>query len=256
VAESKQKVNDKRLYHTVAQQIIKLIKDGDFPAGSRLPGERELAERFNVSRVTVREAEIALEAKGLLDIRTGSGVYVLNPDAGAYRYLPDVSAFELTEARSLIESEAAALAATMITEEELDKLDAIVKDMGAEEKPGSALGHDSDQEFHMTIARATKNQAMVDMVERLWLIRAEIPRIKKSYDSICGLDPQGSLEEHRGVAVAIRERNPSKARQAMRKHFICIIEALLKVTEKQEMEALKRKASESRERYLINNERL
>lgn len=256
MAESKQNMNDKRLYHTVAQQIIKLIKDGDFPPGSRLPGERDLAEKLNVSRVTVREAEIALEAKGLLDIRTGSGVYVLNSDVGSSRYLPDVSALELTEARSLIESEAAALAATMITDEELDKLDAIVKDMEAEETPDGALGHDSDQQFHMTIARATKNQAMVDMVERLWLIRAEIPNIKMSYDSICGLDPKERLEEHREVAVAIRQRDPSQARQAMRKHFTCIIEALLKVTEKQEMEAIKRKANASRERYLVNSERL
>ncbi|TDF36522.1 FadR family transcriptional regulator [Alteromonadaceae bacterium M269] len=249
-------MSDKRLYHTVAQQIIKLIKDGDFPPGSRLPGERDLAEKLNVSRVTVREAEIALEAKGLLDIRTGSGVYVLNPDAGTSQYLPDVSAFELTEARSLIESEAAALAATTITDEELDRLDSIVRDMEAEQSPHGALEHDSDHDFHMTIAKATKNQAMVDMIERLWLIRAEIPRIKLSYDSICGLDPAGRLEEHREIAVALRARDPSRARQAMRKHFICIIEALLKATEKREMEELKRKANESRERYLLNNERL
>jgi DNA-binding FadR family transcriptional regulator len=206
--------------------------------------------------VTVREAEIALEAKGLIDIRTGSGVYVLDPDMSTSRYLPDVSAFELTEARSLIESEAAALAATNITDEELDKLDAIVKQMEVEGSPNGALGHNSDQEFHLTIARATKNQAMVDMVERLWLIRAEIPRIKVSYDSICGLDPLGRLEEHRAIAVALRERDPSQARQAMRKHFICIIDALLSATEKREMEELKRKSTASRERYLLNNERL
>jgi DNA-binding FadR family transcriptional regulator len=249
-------MNDKRLYHKVAQQIIKLIKDGDFLPGSRLPGERNLAEKFDVSRVTVREAEIALEAKGLIDIRTGSGVYVLDPHMSTSRYLPDVSAFELTEARSLIESEAAALAATTITDEELDKLDVIVSQMGVEGSPNGALGHNSDQEFHMTIARATKNQAMVDMVERLWLIRADVPRIKVSYDSICGLDPAGRLEEHRAIAVALRDRDPSRARQAMRKHFICIIDALLHATEKREMEELKRKSTASRERYLLNNERL
>ena len=72
-------MTEKRLYHSVADQIMKLIKDGAFPPGTRLPGERELAERFNVSRVTVREAEIALQALGFISIKTGSGVYVLDP---------------------------------------------------------------------------------------------------------------------------------------------------------------------------------
>jgi DNA-binding FadR family transcriptional regulator len=97
---------------------------------------------------------------------------------------------------------------------------------------------------------------MVDMIERLWLIRAENPAIKISYDSICGLDPTERLQEHRDIAIAIRAKNPARARQAMRKHFTCIIEALLRITEQQEMEAIKRKADASRERYLINSERL
>jgi DNA-binding FadR family transcriptional regulator len=65
-----------RRYQLVARQIIELIESGEFPTGSRLPGERELAERLGVSRVTIREAEIALEAQGYLAVKTGSGVYV------------------------------------------------------------------------------------------------------------------------------------------------------------------------------------
>ena len=99
---------EKRLYHSVADEIMKLISDGSFPPGTRLPGERELAERFNVSRVTVREAEIALQALGYISIKTGSGVYVLDPTVKASSGLPTVTAFELTEARLLFESEAAA----------------------------------------------------------------------------------------------------------------------------------------------------
>ena len=63
---------EKRLYHTVANQILELIDSGVFPPGSRLPGERDLAEKFNVSRVSVREAEIALQAQGRLEIKVGS----------------------------------------------------------------------------------------------------------------------------------------------------------------------------------------
>src|SRR3954469_14615180 len=95
-----------RLFQGIADQIVGLIREGVFPPGSRLPGERELAERFGVSRVTIREAEIALQAMGRVRIKTGAGVYVTEASAAAGHDLPDVSAFELTEARSLFESEA------------------------------------------------------------------------------------------------------------------------------------------------------
>ena len=65
-------MSEQRLYQSVAKQIRDAIDCGEFPVGARLPGERELAERFNVSRVTIREAEIALEALGWISIRTGS----------------------------------------------------------------------------------------------------------------------------------------------------------------------------------------
>ena len=117
----------KRLYHSVADQIRQLITSGDFPPGSRLPGERELAKRFDVSRVTVREAEIALQARGYLSIKTGSGVHVLSPAAQEAQSLPHISPFELTEARLLFESEAAALAARHIDDKTLVKLEELVQ---------------------------------------------------------------------------------------------------------------------------------
>ena len=73
--------SEKRLYRAVANELLSLIDTGEFPVGSRLPAERVLADRFSVSRPTIREAVIALEAKGYLQVRTGSGVYVLDPPA-------------------------------------------------------------------------------------------------------------------------------------------------------------------------------
>ncbi|WP_411817449.1 FadR/GntR family transcriptional regulator [Hyphococcus sp. DH-69] len=243
-------MSEKRLYHTVAEKIRTMIEDGAFPPGSRLPGERDLAEQLGVSRVTIREAEIALEAVGLLDIRIGSGVYVLSAKAGQGRSLPDVTAFELTEARSAIESEAAALAAVTITEEELDKLDEIVTEMEAESKGQGPLSSDADEQFHLTIARATKNEAMLETVERLWRIRSEKEDIKQAYDSICGITPEMRLDEHRQIAVALRERNPEKSRKAMRNHFKCIIEAMLDAAEAKAIDDARRRTMESRERFL------
>lgn len=243
-------MGEKRLYHSVAEQIKSMIEKGAFPPGSRLPAERDLAEQLEVSRVTVREAEIALEAIGLLDIRVGSGVYVLREVSDAAQALPDVTAFELTEARAAIESEAAALAAAAITESELDHLDAIVRQMASQSAPHAPLEADSDHEFHMTIARATKNQAIVDTIERLWRIRTEKAEVKQAYDSICEMNPSMRLKEHRDIVVALREHDPTKARKAMRIHFKCIIEAMLDATEAKAIEEARRRTMESRERFL------
>ncbi len=243
-------MSDKRLYHSVAERIKDLIQQGAFPPGSRLPGERDLAEQLGVSRVTVREAEIALESVGLLDIRVGSGVYVLRRSTESVMQMPDVSAFELTEARSAIESEGAAIAAATITDAELDALDEIVRQMESESDPDAPLAEDADEAFHMAIARATKNNAMVETIERLWRIRTEKPDIKQAYDSICGLHPEMRLKEHRDIAIALRKRDPAGARKAMRTHFKCIIEAMLSATEARAIEEARQRTLESRERFL------
>ena len=240
----------KRLYHSVAERIKDLVRKGSYPVGSRLPGERDLAEELGVSRVTVREAQIALEAVGMLDIRVGSGVYVLRSTVESAQELPDVGAFELTEARAAVESEAAALAAATITEDDLQSLDEVLQRMAAETDPHSPLAADADRDFHLTIARSTKNAAMVETVERLWRIRNEKPEVKQAYDAICETDPERRLNEHGDVVVALRARDANGARQAMREHFKCIIEAMLKATEAQAIEEARRRTLESRERFL------
>ncbi|GER08457.1 GntR family transcriptional regulator [Iodidimonas muriae] len=241
---------EKRLYHSVAKQIKTLVQEGAFPPGSRLPGERDLAEKLGVSRVTVREAQIALEAVGLLDIRVGSGVYVLRQANESMQEMPAVTAFELTEARSAIESEAAALAAVSISDDELDALDDIVATMAAETDANEPLEADADRQFHLSIARATKNNAIIETVERLWRIRTDKPDIKQAYDQICGINPDMRLTEHQDIAQALRAHDPEQARRAMRTHFKCIIEAMLSATEAQAIEEARRKTLESRERFL------
>jgi len=243
-------MSEKRLYHSVAERIKDLVQQGAFPPGSRLPSERDLAEQLGVSRVTVREAQIALEAVGLLDIRIGSGVYVLRRSSQDAQAMPEVGAFELTEARSAIESEAAALAAITISDEELDRLDEIVEQMAAETDPHAPLAPEADREFHLAIARATKNNAMLETVERLWRIRTEKPEVRQVYDSICEMDPEKRLKEHQDIATALRRHDPEGARKAMRTHFKCIIETMLSATEAQAIEEARRRTRESRERFL------
>jgi DNA-binding FadR family transcriptional regulator len=230
---------------------MKLIGDGAFPPGTRLPGERELAERFNVSRVTVREAEIALQAQGFISIKTGSGVYVLDPADKAGNGLPTVTAFELTEARLLFESEAAALAAKHISDETLERLSELVETMSKDDPQFSEASQKADREFHLTIAKSSGNAVVQYIVESLWKIRTEVPQVREVHAAICAVEEAANRHtEHADVVKALRDRDPAAARHAMQAHFRGLLGSMIDVTEEQALEELKKKTTESRQRYL------
>ena len=240
---------EKRLYQKVANKILELITTGAYPPGTRLPGERELADRFDVSRVVVREAEISLEALGHVEIKVGAGVYVREPEASLSSRLPEVSAFELTQTRLLFESESAALAARMITDEQISDLERTIERM-ADATNDSPDGDDADREFHMLIARATGNAANMHIMESLWRIRTELPDVRKVYSAVCVDDSSHRVDEHEAILNALRDRNPEEARNAMRYHFSRLIEALLVASEQQAIEEARRRSSVNREKYL------
>ena len=240
-------MSEKRLFHSVAAQIGELIDQGTFPPGTRLPGERELAERFGVSRVTIREAEIALQAIGRIEIKTGSGVYVCPEQPRNNGVLPGVSAFEVTEARLLIESEGAALAAKAISDDQLAKLEALTGQMASSDEDVSTK---ADQEFHATIARASGNAAIVHVIETLWRMREELPDVKHMYESVCDDDASFRAREHQDILDALKARDPARAREAMRLHFRRLIGAMLDVSEKRALEEMEQRITESRERFL------
>ena len=240
-----------RLFQGIADQIVELIRSGSFPPGSRLPGERELAERFKVSRVTIREAEIALQAQGILSIRTGAGVYVCDDSDIAKDELPAVSALELTEARSLFESEAAALAAPIISEETLARLDELLQVM-AEDDGDDERMTEADREFHMLIASASGNQAITYVISALWRLRTELPEIRHTHAAVCHHDGLTRQQEHGAIVEALRKRAPEAARTAMRGHFHRLLQAMLDVTEEQELSEIRRKADASRQRFLMS----
>ncbi len=243
-----------RLYKAVVSEILKLIDAGTYPPGSRLPGERDLAERFDVSRVTIREAEIALEALGHIVIKTGSGAYVLRGSNKAPDGLPDVSAFELTAARSVIEAETAALAAVNITDAGIAELRALVDAM-------SATGHDDtedhdeiDRRFHIAIARLSGNPVMEYAVCSLWRMRNELPKVKTVYSSVCVADASARTNEHAAVVDALSARDPAAARSAMREHFQRLFEAMISATELTALEEIRRRIGEDRKRFLVTTQ--
>lgn len=238
-----------RLYKTVADRLLAIIDSGQYAVGSRLPAERDLAIEFDVSRPTIREAVIALEIAGRVEVRKGSGVYVTDNKNGSRSSLDlDVGPFELTEARMLIEGEAASLAASLITDEQLSELGSLIKQMVAENDSNIA-GEAADKEFHMVIARATRNSALVAIIDDLWSLRDRSALTSRMYDTVRMTGVKPSIEEHWAIHRSLEKRNPAAARAAMRTHLSRVIDTMFQATEIEAMEEVKRRVTRDRERF-------
>jgi len=237
-----------RLYQRLARHIFDDLVAGRYAIGSRLPAERELCAEYSASRPAVREALIALEVQGYIDTRVGSGAYV--------RRLPGredhpgfaITAFELTETRVAFEGEAAALAAKHITEDEVAQLEKLLEEMAAENlRP--KVTEDADRQFHMTIARATRNAGIVLMIDELWRLRSTSPACALLHDKARNAKIRPVVAEHRRIVEALKARDPRAARAAMRAHLSAVMDHLLFTTEEMALEAARRAAAGVRARF-------
>lgn len=217
-----QSIEPRRLYRQIADQIRMLIVSGEFAVGSRLPPERDLARQLGVSRPSVREALIALEVEGLVEVRIGSGIYVQAPaEGGARARAPEAAAgpFELLRARHVIESECAALAAKSAPQEHLDAMAEALVQMRREIDEGRGQPLEGDRLFHLRVAEATGNGALAAVVEMLWKERTGelYKRLEDHYDSPALL--KSALAEHEIILKAIAAHDPDGARAAMQRHL-------------------------------------
>lgn len=244
---------NQRLYTSVLNKIVSLMDSGEFPSGGRLPPERELAERFNVSRPTIREAIIALEVLNRVQVKTGSGIYVLEHHSTNGKDLNNISPWELTESRALIEGEAAALAASHITEEELQHLEDSLHEMADENAVGELADGDADRKFHRIIAEATRNAMLVSVIEHMWYVRNNAPLVSRAYRAICEQDGARRVEEHREIFQALKKRDPKAARAAMHQHFALILNKLIATTEAEQVAQARRAAQEVRKRFSLDH---
>lgn len=221
----------RKLYQQIAASVSAAIEAGVYRPGQRIPSERELADEFKVSRPTVREAMIALEVAGTVKSKHGSGIYVAdNPPSDVPAPELDIGAFELTEARRLFEGETAALAAAVITDAEIERLDAIVAEM-VRENAEDIAGERADRQFHVAIAEATRNSAVVGVIEQLWDARYRSPLCMHTLARARALGDRPRIEEHIAIVDALRSRDPRAARAAMRDHLARVIDGLLDATE-------------------------
>jgi len=216
-----QVVDNRRLYRQIADQIAALIEKGEYGTGQRLPPERDLAKQLGVSRPSVREALIALEVEGYVEVRVGSGVYVVGPPATAARGEPlpaDSGPFELIKARWLIEAECAALAAREATKAQIRSMEEALDQMDSDRERG-VVPLAADRLFHLRIAEASGNSALALVVKTLWDQRTGplFLRLEHHFDTpaLWGV----AVREHREIVAAIARRDPGGARAAMRRHM-------------------------------------
>lgn len=217
-------IRPKRLYEQVAEQIEALIRKRHLAPGSKLPSERELAEMLGVSRPSLREAMIALETLGLVEVRVGEGTFVIEQSPAEPAPLFAAAAnlgpgpLEQFEARRAIEVACAGHAALRATEAQIDELEAMVDELGRlvadHVNPG-----DVHRSFHELLARASGNLIFVQAVRELWDLRRkpmwEVLRKKVENEESW----RAGIMSRRSLVAAVRRRDSEAAAAAMAGHF-------------------------------------
>ena len=214
-------VETRRLYQQIAAQLSALIASGEFAVGQRLPSERELAAQLGVSRPSLREALIALELEGLVEVRVGAGIWVTAASARA----PAIPAqqegegpFELLRARWLVEGEIAAAAAREATASDLASIRASLAEMERLEKRREDFSA-FDREFHLRVAASTHNGVLQTVVEDLWdRGRGAVWRLMEQHFRTPELQA-ATVADHRAIYQALAAHDPREARNAMRAHL-------------------------------------
>jgi|SRR5438105_2047039 len=214
-----QTIAPRRLYRQIADQLRTLIEGGEYPVGTRLPPERDLAVQLGVSRPSVREALIALEVEGLVEVRMGSGIYVLDAQPAGTRRITAEAPLETIRARQLIESELAAHAARTMKRSQIGGLREAIAVMEGEAAAGQ-LPTRGDRLFHLRIAEASANSVLVRIVTDLYDERHNplFQQLGSHFETTRSW--VDAIAEHRAVVDAIASRSPQAARDAMTQHLV------------------------------------
>lgn len=213
-------IEPRRLYQQVADQIRSLIASNGFPPGSRLPPERDLAQQLGVSRPSLREALIALEIDGSVEIRMGSGVYVCAPPerVAANTVALGESPSELMQARAALEGAVVALACARATQDGIARLREALARMQVEIIEGRSPV-EYDRQFHLTLAQMSGNSVLARLVGDLFDERHSpiSSQLRERFDSLQTW--RAAVEEHEAIVQAIEAADPLAAQTAMRHHL-------------------------------------
>ena len=200
-----------------------LIDAGEYNTSNRLPAERHLSTRLSVSRPTIREAIIALELSGLVDVRAGSGVYVVNAPAARSISISLIdnagaSPLDVVNARLDIECAIVGDAARKATDGQLDRIGATVARMAQATQRNAFEA--ADRDFHVAIAEATGNSVLGPIVETLWTeMSSPIFMRMGRINGLVRENEPWAIKEHRDIHVALAARDAAAAEAAMRVHL-------------------------------------
>lgn len=223
-----QPIRKTRIAEEIADRIRLLILDRTFPAGRPLPAERQLAERFGVSRGSIRDAFRTLETIGLLVTRHGQGTFpqeldvdrLVAPLASVLSYRHDLQD-ELLDVRRMFEPAVARVAAARVSDEDLADLQRVLDVQRKKLKTGrSAIVEDTA--FHAILARATRNRVVVSIMATLNDLLVESRKLTLKQKG----RPLRSIEGHEAVVAALRRRDAGAAADAMRAHIDQIADLL------------------------------
>jgi GntR family transcriptional regulator, transcriptional repressor for pyruvate dehydrogenase complex len=214
-------IKSTRIYEEIVRQVKGMIGEGRLKSGDRLPPERDLAEKFVVSRTSVREALRALESLGLVEIRPGEGTFVREVSVDALieplalvMLSQREAVAELFEARRVLEPAIAALAARRATPEEIHEMERILEAQAREIAAGRT-GLVEDGHFHAALGTAAHNRAIVRVVHAIMDLLAQSREESLNTPG----RPERSHQDHRRVLDAVLDRNDAAAEQAMRDHL-------------------------------------
>lgn len=241
-----------RRYVTIGTELRDQLTQNIYKVGDRLPTERDIAESYGVSRTVIREAIIMLEIEGLVEVRKGSGVYVINlPQPNTTPFSEpistldpnslisafsgftgtDIGPFELLQARQLIESNIVEFAAHQITKAEINAMRKILE----KEKEALETGNSNeeyDREFHILIAEATKNTFLVDVVKLMWRMRVESLMWAQLHANIESKDYRKTwLNDHALILAALQKKDAVTAKKAMWTHLENVKNTLLELSD-------------------------
>ncbi|HJS03695.1 MAG TPA: FadR/GntR family transcriptional regulator [Variovorax sp.] len=215
-----QTLEPRRLYRQIADQLSALIAKGEFAVGARLPAERDLAKQLGVSRPSVREALIALEVEGWVEVRTGSGVYVRGRAqlAAAPEASTEWGPLELIRARRVVEGETAAIAAVSAKRKDIEAMTRAIALM-RELAERNVMPLDGDRAFHLAIVECCGNVVLSETVQGFWDSRRGpiFTRLGGYFESAKSW--RSAIAEHEAIRDAIAAHDPAGARAAMHAHM-------------------------------------
>ncbi|RYF75013.1 MAG: FadR family transcriptional regulator [Comamonadaceae bacterium] len=215
-----QSIEPQRLYRQIADQLRALIGRGEYAAGDRLPAERDLARQLGVSRPSVREALIALEVEGWVEVRTGSGVYVLERARRSTEpvVVSEWGPLELIRARRVVEGETAAMAAAAGKRRDVDAMARAVDAMRELADQG-VMPLEGDRAFHVAVVEAGGNAVLTETVQGFWDSRRGplFTRLGGHFETVKSW--RAAIAEHEQVLEAVAARDAAAARSAMHLHM-------------------------------------